>query len=54
MSRFWQRRCLFPLSRRVEGNMRNSILVIAVFFVVGIGFFFRLLFLERKEASPAA
>jgi len=44
----------FGIIEALTGNMRNSILVIAVFFVVGIGFFFRLLFLERKEASPAA
>jgi hypothetical protein len=34
--------------------MRYSILVVAVFFVVGMGFFYRLLFIEKAAARQAA
>jgi UMF1 family MFS transporter len=43
----------FGIIEALTGNMRYSILVIAVFFIIGIGFFFRLLFIERKEAAAA-
>ncbi len=43
----------FGIIEALTGNMRYSILVIAVFFIIGIGFFFRLLFIERKEAGAA-
>lgn len=43
----------FGIIEALTGNMRYSILVIAVFFVIGILFFFRLLFIERSEARPA-
>ncbi|MCX6566853.1 MAG: MFS transporter [Candidatus Aminicenantes bacterium] len=44
----------FGIIEALTGNMRYSILVIAVFFVFGMGFFFRLLFIEKAEAQQSA
>jgi len=44
----------FGIIEALTGNMRYSILVIAVFFLIGMGFFFRLLVIERKEAASTA
>ena len=43
----------FGIIEAITGNMRYSILVIALFFIIGIGFFFRLRFIDRNGVSPA-